>query len=277
VPQTAAEAEATEQSARPLLRDYLDPADPVHVKNLYNDYVYFWRWAIWKLFEQAEDGHGDILSFITASSYLAGPGFVGMREVMRRKFDELWIINLGGDNHGARKSECLRHSGARRHRYWRPPRRAGSRHASGGALCKNRGHAGREACRTRRDQDLAEIRWLECPSDWHAPFLPIGKGDYFDFPALVDLFPWVENGVQFKRTWPIAENPDILQRYLNALAAGVRERAAASERRCRHAAAEGPVRWGRLLCHSTGAHARHSRARSDRSLGAKGIRAGRSS
>lgn len=28
-----------------------------------------------------------------------------MREVMRRTFDDLWIINLEGDNLGARKSE----------------------------------------------------------------------------------------------------------------------------------------------------------------------------
>ena len=39
-----------------------------------------------------------------ASSYLAGPGFVGVREVMRRTFDELWIIDLGGDNLGTRKT-----------------------------------------------------------------------------------------------------------------------------------------------------------------------------
>jgi hypothetical protein len=45
------------------------------------------------------------IMFITASSYLAGPGFVGVREVMRRTFDELWIINLGGDNLGPRKTE----------------------------------------------------------------------------------------------------------------------------------------------------------------------------
>ena len=47
---------------------------------------------------------GGVVTFITASSYLAGPGFVGVREVMRRTFDELWIIDLGGDNLGTRKT-----------------------------------------------------------------------------------------------------------------------------------------------------------------------------
>ena len=57
---------------------------------------------MWRLFEQ--QACGGVLTFITASSYLAGPGFVGMREIMRRKFEELWIIDLGGDNHGTRKT-----------------------------------------------------------------------------------------------------------------------------------------------------------------------------
>ena len=93
--------------ARPLLDDFLDPARQagagVHLKNLYNDYVYFWRWALWKVFDST--GGPGIVSFITAASYLRGPGFAGMREVMRRTFDELWIIDLEGDSLGARRTE----------------------------------------------------------------------------------------------------------------------------------------------------------------------------
>ena len=220
VPQSAAQAEAAEKAARPILRDFLESADPVHVKNLYNDYVYFWRWAIWKLFEQAEDGHGGILSFITASSYLAGPGFVGMREVMRRTFDELWIINLGGDNLGARKSDnvfAIRTPvaiaiGVRRGAP-APDTPAAVRYAK------------IEGTRLEKLTALAAITsftdtvWQDCPTDWHAPFLPIGKGNYFSYPKLTDLFPWQDNGVQFKRTWPIAESPDVLDGRWNALAA----------------------------------------------------------
>jgi predicted helicase len=99
-------AKQEEQSLLPIFSDFLEPARKagagVHLKNLYNDYVYFWRWALWRLFEQ--QSCGGIVTFITASSYLAGPGFIGMREVMRRKFDELWVIDLGGDNLGTRKT-----------------------------------------------------------------------------------------------------------------------------------------------------------------------------
>ena len=111
--------------ATPILEDFLAPASEagagVHLKNLYNDYVYFWRWALWKVLDSTKDA--GIVTFITASSYLRGPGFVGMRQKMREVFDELWIIDLEGDNLGARKTEnvfAIRH--ARRHRYWRAQR-----------------------------------------------------------------------------------------------------------------------------------------------------------
>ena len=59
-----------------------------HHASLYNLYVYFWRWAIWKAFEAHGDGPG-IVSFITASSWLHGPGFVGLRQLVRQTCDEV--------------------------------------------------------------------------------------------------------------------------------------------------------------------------------------------
>ena len=72
--------------------------------NLYNSYIYFIRWAIWKACEQHNNQTG-VISYITSSSYLRGPGFTGMREYMRRVFDELWIVDLGGEGRGSRKEE----------------------------------------------------------------------------------------------------------------------------------------------------------------------------
>ena len=96
-----------EGASPPILEDFLRPAreadQGVHLKNLYNDYVYFWRWALWKVLDSTEDA--GIVTFITASSYLRGPGFSGMRRKMREVFDELWIIDLEGDSLGARKTE----------------------------------------------------------------------------------------------------------------------------------------------------------------------------
>ena len=89
---------------RGILRDFIEGAAGIHVKNLYNDYVYFWRWALWKLYESAHATGGAILSFMTASSYLRGPGFTIMRRSLREALDELWIIDLDGNNLGARKT-----------------------------------------------------------------------------------------------------------------------------------------------------------------------------
>ena len=46
-----------------------------HIASLYNLYVYFWRWALWKVFESGP--RYGVVSFISASSYLRGPGFAG--------------------------------------------------------------------------------------------------------------------------------------------------------------------------------------------------------
>src|SRR5205807_868463 len=58
----------------------------VHAKNLHNDYVHFWRWALACVFEQ-RSGPG-IVSFVTASSYLRGPAFAAMRRLLRSSLDE---------------------------------------------------------------------------------------------------------------------------------------------------------------------------------------------
>ena len=76
-----------------------------HLKNIYNDYVYFWRWAIWQATE-LPPGPG-VVAFITASSYLDGVSMGGLRHLLRETFDELWIIDLGGDGRGARKEDNI--------------------------------------------------------------------------------------------------------------------------------------------------------------------------
>lgn len=92
----------------PLLNDFTKPLKALgaggQIKNLYNLYVYFIRWALWKACQQNPQEPG-IVSFITGSSYLRGPAFAGVREYMRRVFDEIWIIDLGGDNRGARPED----------------------------------------------------------------------------------------------------------------------------------------------------------------------------
>lgn len=209
-------ARQEEQGERAILRDFTKPVSKagagIHIKNLYNDYVYFWRWALWRLFEQQDCG--GIVSFITASSYLAGPGFIGMREVMRRTFDDLWVIDLGGDNLGTRKTPNvfniqtpvaiaigIRSTDEQR------DEPATVRYA------RVEGASQEEKLR-RLEQldDFSGLIWQDALSDWHAPFLPARNGGFVDWPALADLFPWQHSGVQFKRSWPIGETEEVLRR-----------------------------------------------------------------
>jgi hypothetical protein len=213
----------------PLLKDFTEPATKVgagvHLKNLYNDYVYFWRWALWRLFEQQTCG--GIVTFITASSYLAGPGFVGMREIMRRTFDELWIIDLGGDNLGTRKTPNVFNIqtpvaiaiGVRAEKPT-PDKPAKVHYAKIEGASREEKLAQLEAI-----DHFGELAWRDCPDDWHKPFLPVGAGDYSVWPQIDSLFPWTHSGAQFKRSWPIGETQAVLsERYAKLVEAKPKDR-----------------------------------------------------
>lgn len=198
-----------------ILRDFTTPARDAgaggHLKNLYNDYVYFWRWALWKVFE-AKEGPG-VVSFITASSYLRGPGFVGMREAMRRRFDELWIIDLEGDSLGARKTENV--FAIRTPVAIAVGVRYGESAADQPAVVRYAKIAGSRAEKLAAIGEVEKFEDLpfeECFDGWQDVFLPKSTGEYFSWPLLTDVFPWQHSGVQLKRNWPIGETKQVLER-----------------------------------------------------------------
>ena len=214
-----------------ILKDFLNPATAaghgVHVKNLYNLYVYFWRWALWKVFEHDTAKGPGIVSFISASSYLDGDAFAGMREHMRRVCDEIWILDLGGEGRGTRKSDNV-------FAIQTPVAIAVAFRSKKAARDKPAQvhHARVEGTREKKLSVLdavggfAEVEWQDCPDDWQAPFRPAGEGDYFAWPLLTDLMPWQHSGVQLKRTWPIAPDTETLEhRWRSLLNAGDRSEA----------------------------------------------------
>jgi len=83
-----------------LMEDFRQGVPPeyrVDLKNLAEWYAYFYRWALWKLFEQEHAAKRGILSFITNSRWLVGGAFGGMRQMFRRCFDRIYILDLHGD------------------------------------------------------------------------------------------------------------------------------------------------------------------------------------
>jgi hypothetical protein len=214
-----------EKATDAILHAFLDPAvdagHGVHVKNLYNLYVYFWRWALWKVFEHKTSEGPGVVSFISAASYIDGDAFGGMREHMRRVCDEIWIIDLGGEGRGTRKSEnvfaiqtpvaiavAVRTMSMEKEKSARVHYAAieGTREAKLALLNAVDG--------------FKKITWQDCPNVWQAPFRPAGQGAYFDWPLLTDLMPWQHSGVKAGRTWVIAPEEEMLKqcwrRLLNA-------------------------------------------------------------
>ncbi len=230
------DADGTDQ---PILEAFLAPARAsghgIRVKNLYNLYIYFWRWALWKVFEHESAAGPGVVSFISASSYLAGAAFCGMREHLRRVCDEVWILDLGGEGHAEPREEnvfaimtpvaiavAVRAGAANTEQpaQVRYARIQGSREAKLAALDEIRGFE----C----------VEWKICPESWQAPFLPTAaagdgvqhgvsrefvSGGFEHWPLLTDLMPWQHSGVQLKRTWPIAPDEDTLRRRWRGLLA----------------------------------------------------------
>ncbi len=233
-----------EKGTKTPLDDFLDPlmdaALGLHAKNLYNDYVYFWRWALWKVFEQKSTP--GIVSFITASSYLRGPGFAGMRKVMRETFDDLWIIDLEGDNLGTRKSENVFAiqtpvAIAVGVRSATPqPKKPAAVHYT-----RISGTQQEKLATLGVVEKFSDLPWRTCFTDWTAPFLPAGDTPYWQWPLLTDLFPWQTNGMQFKRSWPIGESREVLERRWAALLAAPNRKTAFKESRDRLITKQYPI------------------------------------
>lgn len=200
------------------------------LKNPYNLYVYFWRWALWKTFEHDLATGPGIVSYITASSFIDGDAFLGMRRRMRELCDEIWVIDLGGEGRGTRKDDnvfaiqtpvaitvAVRYGGPR-------PDKPARTHYT-----RVKGKRAAKLEKLESVSSLDDFEFAECPDEWDAPFRPAGEGAYFDWPLLTELMPWQHSGVEAKRTWPIATDEATLRRRWRTLLANDDRRSAFKE------------------------------------------------
>ena len=197
----------------PIWEDFLEAIRGTRamgdVKPIYNLYAYFWRWALWKVFEANPESATGIVGFITASSFLMGPGWGGVRSHMREIADEIWVLDLGGEGHGARKDENVfdirtpvaitlvakypssrATRGSAKVNYWRIP--ADTRAEKFRILSTLR--------------TIDDVSWQEASSDPTDPFVPLRGDVWKQLPSLLDIFPWHAPGIGQNRNW--VRSPD---------------------------------------------------------------------
>lgn len=179
---------------------------------LKNLYVYFWRWAAWKVFDaHPDDSHG-VVCFITTSGYLRGPGFKGMRRYLREVCDEGWIINVSPE--GMRPDVPTRvFPGVQQPLAIGIFVRKSNAGTTEPASIRYTEVTGRRAGKYAKLQELTldGSQWRAARTGWEAPFTPAALSEWDDYPALGDLLPWHAPGIKPNRTWVYAPAPAILR------------------------------------------------------------------
>lgn len=181
---------------------------------LKNLYVYFWRWATWKVFDAHPEDSVGIVCFVTTSGYVQGRGFAGMREYLRRTCSEGWIINLSPEGH--RPDVATRvFPGVQQTLAIGLFVRDEATDRDAPAIVHYREVSGRRA---EKYEQLREIRldddgWRLARTAWHSSLTPAPEGSAWDlWPALDDVMPWFAPGVKANRTWVYAPDSSILER-----------------------------------------------------------------
>ncbi|WP_301750474.1 type ISP restriction/modification enzyme [uncultured Erythrobacter sp.] len=201
-----------------LLDDWQSPVDwgvGAHAKHLRNLYIYFWRWAAWKVFEQHAETAGNqagIVCYITVSGFLNGPGFQKMRADLRAKCDEIWVIDCSPEGHqpavasrifqGVQQPVCIVIAS-----------RSPESDATNPATVRYRALA--KGPREAKFSELAALSldkkgWAECSSNWSAPFLPARGGSWGEFWPLDEIVGDLGSGIMPGRTWAVAPDKGTL-------------------------------------------------------------------
>jgi len=216
--------EGSPGKAAPLERWRPPPAWGVgaHTKHLKNLYVYFWRWATWKVFgsgQHAATGLPDadeegIICYITVAGFLNGPGFQKMRADLRESCSDIWVIDCSPEGHqpevasrifqGVQQPVCIVIAARKRGKDEKRPARLRFR-----ALPEGRREAKFAALGA---VSLNDADWVEGAEGWRDSFLPEATGAWAEFPELASLFVYNGSGVMPGRTWVIAPDKQTLTR-----------------------------------------------------------------
>ena len=214
-------------NSTPILNDWQPPSKwgvGTDAKNLRNLYVYFWRWAAWKVFEQGgglrdkeppeQENLSGMVCYITMSGFLNGPGFEKMRDDLRRSCDEIWVIDCSPEGHqpkvatrifqGVQQPICIVLASRSPENDPANPARVRFRSLTTG----------------KRDNKFKELTklsldssgWSDCPKVWRAPFLPEFAAHWGNYPAIDSIFGDTGLGAMTGRTWIISPDATSLEK-----------------------------------------------------------------
>jgi len=193
-----------------------------HNQHLRNLYAYFWRWSTWKVFESTRKEFGStdsegIICYITATGYLNGEGFKGMREYLRRTCSHGWIINVSpeGRQPPARNAVFNIQTPVAVALFVRA---AGTQEDQPAVVKYMDVHGTRgEKFRALMGIELEGEGWESTDTSWQSPFSPVQSADWSTYPRIGDVFPWVAPGVSANRTWVYSPQEETLENRLREL------------------------------------------------------------
>jgi Type ISP C-terminal specificity domain/N-6 DNA Methylase len=209
------ERNKNDQSASPL-EAWIPPADwgvSAHTKHLRNLYVYFWRWATWKVFDHHQENQSGIVCFITVAGFLGGDGFQRMRDYLRRTCDAIWVIDCSPEGHQPEVKTRIFEDVQQPVCIVMASRSAIRSESKISATTKYMALA--KGSRQDKLTQLSKLRldshdWVECSSDFRAPFFPKAEASWASFPSLNSFFNYDGSGVMPGRTWVIAPDAQSL-------------------------------------------------------------------
>lgn len=203
------------RGVKAILDDWYDPGASRFKAKLKNLYVYFWRWATWKVWESTPASQGDagVICFITLSGYLTSPAFTHMRSYLRRHASEGWIINCTPEAKEYPDVPTRIFAGVKQHLAIGMFVRQPETDDDVPARIRYRALVGKQA---DKFAELSAIEldgdgWRDCRTDWAAPLTPASTTAWDTYPALDDVLPWYSPGVFPARTWVYAPQENKLR------------------------------------------------------------------
>lgn len=200
-----------------LLQKYTIPTSNVglgkYINTIYNLYTYFWCWAQHKIEKHANNL--GVISFVTAASYLRGPGFSGMRAQIRATARHIFILDLEGNQRGFRTNdnifEILTPVAIATVSFKNSQEKDSFYFVVEGSKEEKKNFCAQH--------NLSNTAWQPIRTGRYDPFLPRLNENYSHFHPMTEVMPLQKPGCQFGRTWPIAETKEVLIRRIKSFVA----------------------------------------------------------